>query len=403
MAISRKDAEAQYGIKFDSGLHPTRESANLEMRFQYKKQAIQRSTETDDWMEAQQVITALRKEMKDQHIFGTQPTMTVRAAFEFWISAKTKVSGWSEKSIYNANFYANRTIGTGVDRRTKRTFAGIQCINLHEINSSVMQKLVDSRIDENVNYGTINNELTNIAMMVKYCASMDKKTRSLENINFCRLPHNNERLRDLSDSDVISLLDHLKQDDRDFVTTVALMGSRKMEVAKCKWENINWNTCEVKLYNSKGKHWYTKVLDGELLEIFERRRDSDERPHGNDYVFHSKHKGNKHRSQDLAFFHKAANAAGLNDFDNLEDEITNREIVVMHHLRHYYIMQLCASNELTEDEKMLQSNHKSEKAFRRYKNKLTNPAAGKAASIVNNRFTAAREAAKAEQQGESIS
>ena len=105
----------------------------------------------------------------------------------------------------------------------------------------------------------------------------------------------NARSGFFTETEIRSVITHLPAYLQDFTLFAYITGMRKGEVQSLKWQNVTADTITLRAENSKNGEGRTIVLEGELAEVIERRRQArkvkDKK--GNfvmlsEYVFHLK-------------------------------------------------------------------------------------------------------------------
>lgn len=105
----------------------------------------------------------------------------------------------------------------------------------------------------------------------------------------------NARSGFFTETEIRSVITHLPTYLQDFTLFAYITGMRKGEVQSLKWQNVSGDTITLRAEDSKNGEGRTIVLEGELAEVIERRREARKvrDKEGNlvmlsEYVFHLK-------------------------------------------------------------------------------------------------------------------
>lgn len=276
---------------------------------------MQESTKTASRAEAQKYEEMRRREIREQYVLGNKPQKT-------WYDAEVR---WLK------------------EKKDKRTILGdvstfewlekyLKGMKLSDINSEVVEKIIESKMASGVTGATTNRTL---ALLKSVLNKAYKTWGWIDKVPYIRMQRESKgRKRYLDRHEIHSLIqalpDHLKQLFRFSLAT----GLRKANVTGLEWDNVD---LERKLLTINDEDFKTDStvsipLNDEAINILAEQAGQNSR-----YVFH--YKGQRIKECNTRAWRKALKAVGIKDFR-------------WHDIRHtwasYHAMSGTPTNELKE-------------------------------------------------------
>lgn len=331
-------------------LHKPKNSSRWHFAFQINGERYAGSTGTSNRTKALQVEREMRNKIHGQLFLGEAESISLRDALGKYIEAR-------KTSTYYKGMQAIARKIAG-HKLHPRTLEKIPCyglpgeINLHEIKTSDIERLVNKRKEVGEKNATIKHEIGLIRSTINemsklgYRVNRDIVFPTLKTTYRLRYLDFNEELALLRELDPNSLRNGLKpfesrtaemqrnlQDNYDLVVFLLDTGCRYSEVANIPWSAIDLEHGTVNLYRSKVANEDVLHMSSRLREVLVRRFAC--RRTGSRYVFENK--AGQERGYCTQGIKKAIDRAGLNEPDVVREKGGR---VTLHTLRHSFASKL---------------------------------------------------------------
>lgn len=378
----QKDGRKNY----DTGLKPQKGTKNIWMKFQSKKVPVDQTTGTDDWDKAQEVITAARAAIADGTWKKNPSDCTWDEAWDMYVERRKKF--WCESGKTEANDLSmlkrlmgrqvQRQKGKGALTRPVMYWSGLQCATPNDLTYNLIEQHYTDRFEE-TSAAMAKAEIEFLRRLVGFLHTIGKKVPSLASIKIPLVNPDNGRKRICTPDELHMICDNMPEHHAEYIMAIALTGSRKMEIAKMQWSNIDWvngKMVRVWLYDSKNKNDYSKPLvdeQGKYLELGKLlKKRFKNRTTDRDWVFPAPNDPSRHRDHSLEFWYRAVAKTDINSEATLKLKKNNMETLCIHHIRHMVGASLAVQGYNSEVIKK-QLNQKDNRSAQTYIDRLDNP------------------------------
>ena len=334
-------------------------SPNWYFSFQLHGKKYFGSTGTSNKTVAKKVEEGERRKAIEASLNDQSEPVTLKAAIQLFLDSKR-----DDSEFGNIKARANKLIGLKNHPGTRNRVAcfGFDgSMNLHDLKTKDLQRLVlERRKEQNAN-GTILYELLTLNAIIKLCRKLGYEVPTL---NLAEIKRDNaikpdrKRIRFLSIEEESRLLEELhpdrvgrglasvgnqkgemrrmKNDAYDFAVLLLDLGCRHSELSKLQWKDVRLDRNEVQLYRPKVGNESMLQLTHRAREILQRRFDA--KTTGQAYIFQSKSGGPRKYSPKA--FRSACERAGIDgiSFHNLRKTCASR--LVQNNVPIHYVSKI---------------------------------------------------------------
>jgi len=373
-------------------LHKRGNSVNWHYLFQYKGKRHQGSTGTPNKTKAMQVERELRSKLHNQYYLGEAESIGLVEAMQQYVGARQNLASYKGRlSIIN------KVQGFKIDPKTRgkhRCFGLPQGIQLHEIKTKDIERLVSRRKAEGDKPATIKHELGLIRATMHemkrlgFRINPDVVFPAIKTTYRLRYLDETEEAALLRELDPESILNGLTsqesrtsemqrniQDNYDLVIFLLDTGCRYSEAAGLPWSAVHLETGSLHLFRNKVRNEDVLYMTDRLRDVLTRR--AAERHAKQRYVFENKQ--GQERGYAPQAIRKAIDRAGLNTPETIKDKGGK---VTIHTLRHSFASKL-VKHGISLYEVSVLLGHSDTSMTRRYAHLAPNEASRKAVDLMN--------------------